>query len=261
MLNKMDKIENQPLVVSFISGKGSIGKSTILSLLAKVLSKEYASILIWDNDIYSPIQHILNGVEPNISLLEVVTNNIAAHKAITKVSNRIFLVGGANRFDIDIDMSEALVHKFMELLKENDFDIVLVDCHSGFSKIILNFSKISSVSLLFLSDEPTSILDAYGLTKILYKFFGIKKIATVVNNVVDNEDGLSIAKVFNQATTNFLGTEFSNFGIIPYEKDLKKYIFNLEDFVKNKASNEFLESCRKLAGKINTLKFDANIFV
>jgi MinD-like ATPase involved in chromosome partitioning or flagellar assembly len=71
---------------------------------------------------------------------------------------------------------------------------------------------------MFLSDDPTSVLDAYGLTKILYKAFSINNIATIVNNVIDKEDGMEILKVFNLATTNFLKKEFPNVGIIYYEK-------------------------------------------
>lgn len=85
----MNSIKNT-LVISFVSGKGSIGKSTILSLVANLLVKKFSSVLIWDNDIYSPLQHILNGVEPNITLMEIITNNISPHKALTKVTNQIF---------------------------------------------------------------------------------------------------------------------------------------------------------------------------
>ncbi|ROL56941.1 hypothetical protein D9V84_05810 [Bacteroidetes/Chlorobi group bacterium Naka2016] len=256
----MNSIKNT-LVVSFVSGKGSIGKSTILTLVANQLVKKFSSILIWDNDIYSPLQHILNGVEPNITLMEIITNNISPHKALSKITNQIFLVGGSNRFDIDVDISDVLLSKFNQLLDENDFDIVLVDCHSGFSKIVSNFSKISNITLNFLSDDPTSILDAYGLTKILFKYFGIRNIATVVNNVVDLEDGMEIVNIFNQATSNFLNIKFSNFGIIPYSKDLKKFIFNLGDFLKDEKNKEFLESVNQLAERIVNMKLNENILI
>lgn len=240
-------------VISFISGKSSIGKSTILSVLAHILSEKFSTILIWDNDIFSPIQHILNGVEPNINLIDVLTNDISINKALTKVTNKIFLIGGVNNFQVDIDLSDALSQKFVEIQKENDFDIILVDNHSGFSRIISNFCKLSHLNLLFLTDEPISILDAYGLTKILYKFFAIKNIATIVNNVVDREDGVNVANIFNQATNNFLGLSFANIGIIPYEKDLKKYFFNLKDYISKYKKNEFIESIVELSKNIQSL--------
>ncbi len=239
--------EKKTLIVTFNSGKSSVGKSTILSLLAQILAEKYSTILIWDNDLYKPVQHILNGVEPNIKLIDVITHNISINKAIVKVSSRIFLVGGVNNFEIDLDLSEVLLDKFEELVKENDFDIILVDNHTGFSKIISSFCKNSTINLLFLTDEPISLLDGYGLTKILYKFFSVENICTVVNNVVEKEDGVHITNIFNQATNNFLGLKFPNWGIIPYEKDLKKYFFNLKEYLEYHRSLEFIESLNELA--------------
>jgi flagellar biosynthesis protein FlhG len=241
------------LVVSFVSGKGLIGKSTILSLVARILSEKFSSILIWDNDIYTPIQHIVNGVEPNVSLLDVVIQNIATEKALIKINNKLFLVGGVNSFQIDIDLSDILLNRFQNLLEDNDFDLVLVDNHSGFSKLVANFCKVSTVNLLFLTDEPTSIVDGYGLTKILYKFFDVKNIATIVNNVIEKEDGINIANIFNQATLNFLGIKFPNFSIIPYEKDLKKYFFSLYEFLQKNSSQEFRNSINELSEKIQKM--------
>lgn len=241
------------MVISFISGKSSVGKSTILSILAHILSEKFSTILIWDNDIFSPIQHILNGVEPNIKLIDVLTNNISISKALTKVTNRIFLIGGVNNYQVDIDLSDALKYKFEEIFVDNDFDIVLVDNHSGFSRIISNFCKLSDINLLFLTDEPISILDGYGLTKILYKFYSVQNIATVVNNVIDKEDGLNVANVFNQATNNFLGVHFNNISIIPYERDLKKFMFNLKDFVERTKDSEFMSSLYELSKTIQSI--------
>jgi MinD-like ATPase involved in chromosome partitioning or flagellar assembly len=114
---------------------------------------------------------------------------------------------------------------------------------------------------MFLTDEPTSILDAYGLTKILFKFFGIKNIATIVNNVIDFDDGREVLNIFDQATLNFLGVKFENFAIVPYEKDLKKYLFNLNDFIRNTDSKEFLYSINEIVEKIVQLKLNENILV
>ncbi|MFN3306772.1 MAG: hypothetical protein ACK42Z_06265 [Candidatus Kapaibacteriota bacterium] len=244
---------SRPVIVSFISGKGAIGKSTILSLLSYVLSDKFSTILIWDNDLHSPIQHILNGIELNVNLIDVLTNNLPTNKALSKITNKIFLIGGANKYKIDIDLSEALQMKFKELLNENHFDIVFVDNHSGFSKSIVDFTKISTLNLLFLSDEPTAVLDAYGLTKILSKYYGINNLATVVNNVIDEEDGMNVSNIFKQATFNFLNLQIPNYGIIPYEKELRKYIFSVKEFLRVNNSSEFLKSLHKLAEKISLL--------
>lgn len=248
---KMSSDFREKIIVSFISGKGAIGKSVILSLIARVLVEDFSKILIWDNDIFSPIQHFINNVEPNIRLVDVLENNLPINKALTKINERISLIGGGiNKLDFNPEISDVLIKKFVELMKEHDFDIVFIDNHSGFSKTIVDFCKISSLNLMFLSDDPTSVLDAYGLTKILYKAFSINNIATIVNNVIDKEDGMEILKVFNLATTNFLKKEFPNVGIIYYEKELKKHLLYQDLFAQTKNNAEFIQNIRNISNNI-----------
>ncbi len=241
----------EKIIISFISGKGAIGKSVILANMARVFSDRFPNVLIWDNDIFSPIQHFLNGVEPNIRLFDTIVNDIPIKNALTKVSERIFLVGGSTeKLELSNEISDILVKKLVELLKEYDFDLILLDNHSGISKIIVEFCRISSLNLIFLSDDPTSVLDAYGLTKILFKAFGIDNIATIVNNVIDKEDGNEILNVYNLATKSFLKQEFPNLGYIYYEKLLKKQLFYQDWFWINKNNPDFVNNLKNISNNI-----------
>lgn len=242
---------SEKVIFSFISGKGAIGKSVILSIIARVLSENFSKILIWDNDIFSPLQHFLNNVEPNIRLVDVLENNLPINKALTKINERISIIGGGiNKLEFGSEISDILIRKFVELIKENDFDVILIDNHSGFSKTIVEFCRIASMNLLFLSDDPTSVLDAYGLAKILNNAFGVNNIATLVNNVIDKEDGNEILNVFNLATKSFLKKEFPNVGIIYYEKELKKYLLYQDVFVQIKNKTEFIQNIRKISSNM-----------
>lgn len=241
----------EKIIISFISGKGAIGKSVILANMARIFLDRFDKILIWDNDILSPIQHFLNGIEPNIRLYDTIVNQIPIKNALTKVNERIFLVGGSTeKLETNNEISDILVKKFVELFKRYDFDLILLDNHSGFSKIIVEFCRISSLNLMFLSDDPTSVLDAYGLTKILFKAFGIDNIATIVNNVIDKEDGNEILNVYNLATNSFLKREFPNLGLIYYQKQLKKQLFHQDWFLLNKNNPDFLNNLKNISNNI-----------
>ncbi|MCX7879466.1 MAG: P-loop NTPase [Ignavibacteria bacterium] len=244
-------IDNR-IIFSFISGKGGVGKSIILSNLAKLFAKDFSPILIWDNDFFTPIQHLLAGVEPNIRLIDVLERKISIDKAICKISNEIYLLGGPTNLDWDIetDYTDILLPSFLQLLKVKNFNIIFFDFHSGVYKSLIDFARISSLNLLFITDDPTSVFDAYGLAKILFKIYGLTNIGIVVNNVVDKEDAYDIFDKFNSATKNFLKIEFPLLGFIPYNKDVKKQFFHHTNFLKNSNEDEFYNSLVNLKERI-----------
>ncbi len=232
--------------ISFLSGKGGVGKSIILANLARFFAKKFDTVLIFDNNLDYPIQHFLNGIEPNVRLIDVLKSDISIEYALNRINNSLFFVGGSNDLSIEFEPSAQLMESFSFLLQNNDFDLVLLDHKSGFNKTILEFSKISDLNLIFVSDEPTSIFDSYGLVKFLYGIYGIANIGIVINNVVENDDGIEIASKFNLATSTFLKKEFPVLGIIPYERGLKSMIFHQELLVQNRSDGEFYTSLANL---------------
>lgn len=237
---------SQTIKISFLSGKGGVGKSLILANLARVFAEKFSTVLIWDNNLYFPIQHFLNGVDPNIRLVDILSKNFQIDKALVKVNNKIFLVGGSSDIPIDIDTFQKLTFVFDNLINQNDFDIVLIDNPSGFNNYLVDFAKIAHINIVFITDVPTSVLDAYALVKILYRTYGIKNIFLAVNNVVDSDDGKEVVEKFNLATKKFLGVEFPLVGIIPYEKGARPNFLNQEVYLENTKKGEFYDSLKNM---------------
>lgn len=251
-------MKSEALTISFLSGKGGVGKSLIIANLARIFSETFSTTLIWDNNLQFPIQHFLNAVDPNVRLFDVIENNFSIEKALVKVSNNIFLVGGAGNYPHEIENSYLLTKEFFKLNKINDFDIVLIDNPSGFQSLIIDFAKIVDFNLVFLTEDPTSVFDSYGLVKILYRIYGVENILLVVNNVVDYDDGKEIAEKFNLATRSFLGVEFPLAGIIPYERNLKPTFFNQQIYLENTKDGEFYSSMKNLAENVLNLFYSQN---
>ncbi|MGQ9819125.1 MAG: P-loop NTPase [Candidatus Kapaibacteriales bacterium] len=250
---------NQTIKIGFLSGKGGVGKSLILANVARIFAEKFSTILIWDNNLFFPIQHFLNGVDPNIRLFDVLTNNFPIEKALVKVNNKIFLIGGSSDNPLEIDTYKKLTFDFKNLINNNDFDIVLLDNPSGFNDDLVDFAKIVDINIVFITEEPTSVLDAYALVKILFHSYGIKNIFIVINNIVDADDGKDVVEKFNLATKKFLGVEFPLIGIIPYVKEVKPNFLNQEIFLENSKKGEFYESLKNMRENIlNLISFTKN---
>ncbi len=247
-------MQGDRIILNFLSGKGNVGKSVTIANLALLASKQNRTVLVWDNNFENPIQHILFGVEPRVTLSELIFSGLDPEYGLTKVSNSLFLVGGyVNYLDFREDnnnFKDILFDNFKKIAFDNDFDIILVDNYSGFDTIILDFCKVSYINVIMINDDPIAVFDSYGLLKILYKSFKIENIGLLINNVIDLEDGIEFSNKFKDASQKFLGVEFPLLGIIPYDKELKSYVLyqDLESFLEK--ASEYKIAINNFAQKI-----------
>ena len=62
----------------------------------------------------------------------------------------------------------------------NETDILVVDCAAGGADSTLDFVSASDQVLIVLEGEPTSMMDAYSLIKILNQEKGVKKFSIFI---------------------------------------------------------------------------------
>jgi len=105
---------------------------------------------------------------------------------------------------------------------------------------------------MVITDEPTSLLDAYGLIKILMPYIETEKIMFLVNNVIDIEDANDISRKLNLATENFLKIELEYLGYIPYDRTVRQSILRQELFTSLYPEAEVSKSIDSISKSIMT---------
>lgn len=247
-MNKIEsEIKKNPFVVTICSGKGGVGKSFITSNIAALAAKEGLKTLVWDADSNFPNQHILFGVEPQIRLNEVYSGNIDLNKAIYKYNSGLDLLAGRPASgNINYQSSESILELYKNLLVETDYDLILIDTPAFSSEDVLQCCNIADRISIIVNDEPTSLLDAYGLLKILLAYIGKEYINLIVNNVIDFEDADEISTKLNLATEKFLKTKLEVVGFIPYDRNVKRSILAQNLFINEFENSEATEYLIKL---------------
>lgn len=241
-----------PFVIAITSGKGGVGKSVLASNIAYTLSQIGNRTLLWDANRSFPNCHLLLGVEPPIRLSDVYAGLVPVDKAIFSISENLHLLadapgGGINSYDDTL----CFIDIYKDLLLETNFDVIIIDSPAGYSQSTIEIADIADEVHIMITDEPTSLLDGYGLIKLLKELIPIQRFKLLVNNVIDYDDGNEISQKLNLATEKFLGFSIEVSGLFPYSRAVRQSIIRQELFVEAESDDEISKAVLNFSHKIH----------
>lgn len=243
-------MNNTPKFITICSGKGGVGKSFVASNLAKLISENH-KVLLWDSNSNFPNLHLMLGVDPTIRLDDYKKNNVNFKEVIFKVDDNLDLIIDSPLSDRSEDSrNEKIYDIYKEILALNRYDFVIIDTIPGADSTVLEACVLSDMNILMITDEPTSIVDSYGLLKLLLPFVDKDKIGILVNNVIDEEDFDEIITKIDITTSKFLKKKFQSFGFIPYDREVRKSIQQQELIVDNKNNMLIIENLHDICLKV-----------
>ena len=241
----------RPFVITVCSGKGGVGKSFLVANLAHSFARDKGAVLIWDADLNFPNQHLLFGVEPPIRLTDIYSGDMDVTDALSSVQDNLFLLADAPALgERRIFNTPVIINTFNELIQENDIDVIVIDTSSGGSYEVMQCCAISDLILVVVTDEPTSLLDAYGLIKLLMPYNDLNKISLLVNNVIDMEDANFVSSRLNLATNKFLSLKLDVLGFVPYDRLVRLSIIRQELFLEKFPNSDVTKALYDITDKI-----------
>lgn len=244
---KKNTENNVPYVMTISSGKGGVGKSIIAANLGYIFSRNNIKTLVWDFDLHFPNQHLIFGMEPPIRLNDVFAERVEINKAVARIDDDLYLLAGlpgtGNSIEFD---SEKFFRLYARLLSLSDFDLIIFDTPAGISESFLQCCNISDLVQIVVTDEPTSLMDAYGLIKILMQYVNTDKLKLIINNVIDSEDANDISTKLNLATGRFLKLKIDVLGYIPYGREVRQSIINQELLARNDPGSEVITQLKNI---------------
>lgn len=214
LLQKVGGAETR--VISVTSGKGGVGKSTVVVNLAVALAKEGKRVLIIDADLGLGNIDMLMGLNPLHTLNDVFNGKLRLADIIVEGPGGIKVApagSGVQRYTA-LGQEERL--RLMDELEtlEEDFDILIIDTESGISKNVTYFNVAAQEILLVVAPEPTSITDSYALIKLLTNFHDERHFKVLVNMAKDSGEGLQVFKKLSHVVSRFLDVSLDYVGCV-----------------------------------------------
>jgi flagellar biosynthesis protein FlhG len=248
-----EKTSSSPTVLSVTSGKGGVGKTSIVVNIAIVLASRGKKVLVLDADLGLANVDVMLGLTPKLTIKHVLDGQCSLDEIILDGPGGIKIIPASSGIQ---ELSELKPEQQMNIMNaldhfEGDIDFMLVDTGAGISKNVMYFNAASQRIIVVATPEPTSITDAYALIKVLCRQYGIKRFDLIVNNVTSKAEGEQVAEKLSLVCERFLGdVALEILGSIPHDKTIPECIKAQKAFVGLYPQSEATKRLSRIAGRL-----------
>ena len=214
-------------IIAVASGKGGVVKTWFSITLAHLFARAGRKTLLFDGDIGLANVDVQLGLTPVRDLGSVFAGQCTMKEAITRYDAGKFDIlagrsGSTSMASLGATRMMPAAEQLVALAKE--YDHVIIDLGAGIEQHVQVMSALASRVVVVLTDEPTSLTDAYAFIKLCVTRENPPAIEVVVNQAQSQKEGESTYQAINRATTNFLKFSPPLLGIIRKDNKVKDTI-------------------------------------
>jgi flagellar biosynthesis protein FlhG len=246
------KVREGLRVISVTSGKGGVGRSSVVINLAESLIGLGKRVLVVDADPGMGDVSLLLGVHPPFTLNHVLSGEKCLEEIVVDAVGGIIPAGiGAQRYQTLSPSERLSLFQGMGRLEEL-FDYVLIDTGAGIPANVTGFASAAREIMLVVTPEPSSITDAYALVKTLSGRYGSLRFRLLVNRCRDAEEGAALFAKLSAITGRFLEISMDYSGCILYDEMLVESVRRSGALCRLYPDAKATLSFRTLAEKLTT---------
>jgi len=229
-------------IISFVSGKGGVGKTTVTVNVGAALHGFGRDVIIIDGNVNTPNMDIHLGVpETKHTLIDVLKGKVPIKKAVFVHPTGVKIIPTGLRLrEFKKRFKKELANEIIDLVGETD--IILIDCAPGVSGDVESAIAAATEVIIVVNPELPSLTDALRVIR-LAKEYNKRIIGVVVNKFTGDEH-----EIHPENISSFL--ELPILGIVPYQKEVKKSIKAHVPVVNKYPLSSAAISFKKIAAKI-----------
>lgn len=220
-------------VIAVASGKGGVGKTSVVANLGCSISRRGKKVLAMDADFGLANLDIILNLPPGKNLGHVLKGEAGAEEILKEALPGFSVLPGASGIQELADMDSADRGRIITALAgiANRYDLILIDAAAGIGRNVVELCLAAREILLVTDPQPTSLTDAYGLAKILIGRDPGIDVKVLVNQVKSREEGRAVHAKLNEVVKRFLGRELAYAGYIEKDDCVSRATGRQEPFV------------------------------
>jgi flagellar biosynthesis protein FlhG len=226
---------NRTRVISITSGKGGVGKTSIVANLALQLGKEGKRVLILDGDLGMANVDIMFNIrqvsqrgqaeeQARGTIADVLNGEAEIQDILIEAARNVMLIpGGSGIFELQ---NLSVYHKQVLLDQVGalgqSFDYMLIDTAPGIDDNVLYLNSAAQEICVVVTPEPASVADSYALIKVLHQRYRENRFSIICNEVKDEADGRRLYEKLDEIAHRFLYVGLDYKGSVPADPVLRQ---------------------------------------
>jgi flagellar biosynthesis protein FlhG len=243
-------------VISFCSGKGGVGKTTLVANLALYLANREKKVLIFDGDLGLSNVDIFFGRKAFAQIHQVLMGQKNLREVIIPISSNLDLIssgsGVTQVLELSLTERRSIFELFLSL--ERDYDFLLIDTGSGIHSSALHLSSLADYRVTVLTPDPAAFTDNYAFLKLLYQNHRINEAEILVNQVSQIHQGLVLFNRFLDVAQKFSNLKLSYLGSLEHSEELRKGNYQTRLVMQSSDSSAVKSSLERLGEELINLQ-------
>jgi len=241
--------------IAITSGKGGVGKTNICLNLGIALANMGKKVLVLDADLNLGNLDVLLGLNPQYTLRNVISGEKTMDQILINGPGGIKLLpagsGALELFDIPPEMRKKIAQNFQRF--DFQYDFLLIDTPAGLGHHVFDFLDIADSILVITTPEPTAIIDAYAMIKILHSRNQMRNIELVINFVRSEDEAEQVVTKLNIVIDKFLHSKIQKWNYVLSDNNVSKAVLNQEPFFTADQGGKASACIQKIAIQVSSV--------
>lgn len=203
-------------VISITSGKGGVGKTSVVTNLAYILSRFGKKVFVFDADIGLANVDVMLGLTPKYNIQHVLMGEKTLSDIIVDGPGGIKIFPASSGVQ---ELAELTYEQKLNILSdfnslEETIDYLLVDTGAGISSNVMYFNLAAREKVVVVTPEPTSVTDAYAIMKVMAKKHSVTHFRLLANEVKNEKEASELFQSLSNVAERFLNISLDFLGFI-----------------------------------------------